>query len=360
MRNGLKKFLLILEKLTYGKINARRLKIGIKKFLDISLFEQIIFFSIDLLFFPFTLLSALFLRFTRSFGIKYLILSKWLFERIGLYPIIDHYYEPLFQPKYIKEPLESNRILKSIDFNIKEQLWIIKQFHYNQELIQFPIVTKNPLEFSYDEGSYPRGDSEYYYNIIRYYKPRKIIEIGSGQSTLMAHNAIEMNLKEDDNYLCDLICIEPFEQYWLERLSNVTIIRKKVENIDISFFEQLTRNDILFIDSSHIIRPQGDVLFEFTQILPILKSGVLIHFHDIFTPKDYPEEWIIKSKLFWNEQYLLESFLSYNNKFKIIGSLNYLANNYPSDFLEKTPMLKLKLKGCRADYALGSMWLQSL
>jgi len=79
---------------------------------------------------------------------------------------------------------------------------------------------------------------------------------------------------------------------------NVKIIKKVVEGIDKNIFLELTENNILFIDSSHIIRPQGDVLFEYLTVLPILREGVLVHFHDIFTPKDYLDDWIIKEKNF--------------------------------------------------------------
>ena len=96
--------------------------------------------------------------------------------------------------------------------------------------------------------------------------------------------------------------------------------------------------DILFIDSSHIIRPQGDVLFEYLELLPTLKSGVLIHVHDIFTPKDYLNDWVYKHHFLWNEQYLLEAFITYNSEFKIIGALNYLTHNYRKEFEEKCPI----------------------
>ena len=79
---------------------------------------------------------------------------------------------------------------------------------------------------------------------------------------------------------------------WLKDIG-VELIRKKVENIDLDFFQKLEENDILFIDSSHIIRPQGDVLYEFLEILPSLKKGVYIHIHDIFTPRDYPNHWLM-------------------------------------------------------------------
>lgn len=123
--------------------------------------------------------------------------------------------------------------------------------------------------------------------------------------------------------------------------------------MDVNFFNQLGENDILFIDSSHIIRPQGDVLFEYLQILPILNKGVIVHIHDIFTPKDYLNEWIFNGTLFWNEQYFLESFLCLNNSYSIIGALNYLKNNYYNELAEKCPMLTL-------DREPGSFWIKKI
>ncbi len=101
-----------------------------------------------------------------------------------------------------------------------------------------------------------------------------------------------------------------------------------------------------------MIRPQGDVLFEYFEILPILKPGVLIHIHDIFTPKDYLEEWI-QSVCFWNEQYVLEAFLSYNSEFKIIGALNFLKHHYPDELTEACPVLRQQLEFREP----GSFWL---
>lgn len=116
------------------------------------------------------------------------------------------------------------------------------------------------------------------------------------------------------------------------------LIRDKVENTDKIIFNQLEENDILFIDSTHIIRPQSDVLFEYLEILPTIKSGVIVHVHDIFTPKDYPNEWIFDEHRLWNEQYLLEAFLIFNTEFKIIGALNYLSHNFNKEFKDKTPI----------------------
>ena len=111
---------------------------------------------------------------------------------------------------------------------------------------------------------------------------------------------------------------------WLEE-QNVEIIRNRSELISASFYTQLEANDILFIDSSHVIRPQGDVIFEILEILPLLEKGVYVHFHDIFSPNDYPLKWLTQDFRLWNEQYLLEAFLSNNKDFKIICSMNHLC-----------------------------------
>lgn len=95
-----------------------------------------------------------------------------------------------------------------------------------------------------------------------------------------------------------------------------------------SFFAKLERGDLLFIDSSHITRTQGDVLFEYLSLLPRLNQGVIVHIHDIFLPRDYLESWVKDEIKLWNKQYLLETFLTCNNQWKIIEALNYLDHNH--------------------------------
>jgi len=190
--------------------------------------------------------------------------------------------------------------------------------------------------------------------MIRHFKPGRIIEIGSSYSTLMAKEAIESNTRENSLYNCEQICIEPYEMPWLEK-TGVQVIRKLVEDVDVSFFSSLQNNDILFIDSSHIIRPQGDVLYEFLQILPSLNPGVVIHIHDIFSPKDYTKKHIVDDVLFWNEQYLLEAFLSCNSDFAIIGALNYLKTHFPDKLNAKMPVLRN-----HPDHVPGSFWIKKI
>ena len=283
-------------------------------------------------------------------------ISKKILFAVGVYPIVDHYYEPMFNPKYLRKSLRENRSLPGIDLNIQEQLRILDAFNYNDELLKIPVIKgDDPLEFCHNNvGIFPPADAEYLYNIIRHFKPQKIIEIGSGQSTLMALNAIKKNKIENENYSCEHVCIEPYEIEWLEQL-NVKVIREIVEKTDINVFGTLANNDILFIDSSHIIRPQGDVLFEYLELLPTIKPGVLVHIHDIFTPEDYPDDWV-KNANFWNEQYLLEAFLTLNNDFRVIGAMNFLMHNYYGQISAKCPVTKMLTEKGEIVGA-GSFWM---
>jgi predicted O-methyltransferase YrrM len=300
---------------------------------------------------PLTLIASVWLKFIKKRGIGKV--NDKILMSVGMLPLIDNYYEPLINPKkYLVNSLRKDRKLNGIDFNIDEQLKLIENFKFNHELIQFPVEKNENFKFFHNNGSYSYGDAEYLYNIVRYFKPSKFIEIGSGNSTLMVRNAIKANQFENKNYSCHHICIEPYEQPWLEQLG-VQVIREKVELLDYTIFQQLEKNDILFIDSSHIIRPEGDVLFEYLELLPLLKPGVIVHIHDIFTPKNYLDHWVITEHRLWNEQYILEAFLTLNKEFRIIGALNFLRHNYSNEFDKKHPLSALN-----KEHEPGGFWIQ--
>jgi hypothetical protein len=288
----------------------------------------------DILLTPFVYLSAVLLLIIRITGVHRFPYCKKALLKVGVFPIRNHYYEPLFDPRNLRKSLRINRDLPGIDWNVNEQIDVLDRFHYNDELSDISSVKTDDQSFYWDNGAFGSGDAEYWYNIIRSIKPRLIIEVGCGHSTRMAIKAIRRNRHENPEYICKHICIEPYENPWLESLG-VLVIREKVENTDKGIFKALEENDILFIDSSHMIRPQGDVLFEYLEILPILNKGVIVHIHDIFSPKDYLDEWIINEACFWNEQYLLEAFLTSNESWKIIGALNYLHHNHYDKLKEK-------------------------
>lgn len=295
---------------------------------------------VDLMLAPLIFMAAVLMKLVRRLGIWRMPLSKGIFNLVGVYPIRDHYYEPMYNyKKYLHHSLRDERKLPGIDLNEAGQLGWLRQFDFADELAKIPEEPTAGRMYFYKNPNFAEGDAECLYSLIRLKKPKRIVEIGSGFSTMMARDAIKQNQNENAAYNCRHICIEPYEMQWLDTIDGLEVIRQKVEEVDSSMFGELEPNDILFIDSSHVIRPQSDVLTECLEILPILKPGVLIHIHDIFTPYDYLDHWLVDEVKLWNEQYLLEAFLSCNPKFEIILALNYLSHKHPAELAEKFPML---------------------
>jgi Methyltransferase domain len=265
-------------------------------------------------------------------------LSRLILDKFQVAVVRHHYYEPVVFPEDLTRDLRLPRQITGLDLNESRQLGLIEQFKYRDELLAIPVEQTAPSKFGYHNNSFEPGDAEFLYNMIRHFQPRRIVEVGSGNSTLMARLAIQSNEKENSRYRCDQICIEPFEQPWLESVG-VNVVRKKVECCPTSLFEDLAENDILFIDSSHIIRPQGDVLYEYLHLLGLLRPKVIVHVHDIFTPRDYPVQWLLRDRWMWNEQYLLEAFLSFNSCFEVIGAVNWLACHHRDKLHDACPIL---------------------
>lgn len=283
--------------------------------------------------------AARLLRKVRRVGVEYMPACKRVLLEMGVFPIRDHYYEPQFDVRSTRRPLAQERPLPGIDWNLAEQMALLQSMRFAAELAGTPREKPEQLGFYLDNGTFESGDAEYWYQMVRLKKPRRIFEIGSGNSTLLATQAIRRNQLEDPTYTCKHVCIEPYEMQWLEQ-TGVSVVRKRVEDLDVGFFSELEENDVLFVDSSHVIRPDGDVLFEYLELLPTLAKGVIVHVHDIFTPRNYPALWLVEKVLLWNEQYLLEAFLTHNKSWAIIGALNYLRHHHYESLKVAAPFLE--------------------
>lgn len=295
-------------------------------------------------------LAAWLLRGVRRIGIRRLPATRRTLLRVGVFPLRDHYYDPQFDHRAPRRPFSAERPLPGIDWNVDAQLRKLEALTFADELVDLPRQATGTLDFHLDNGAFIAGDAEYWYQLLRATKPKRIFEIGSGHSTRMAIRAVARNRQEDPGYRCRHVCIEPYEMPWLEQ-AGVEVVRQKVETLDVAFFAELQAGDILFIDSSHIIRPQGDVLFEYLELLPTLRPGVVVHVHDIFSPRDYLEPWLVNEVMFWNEQYLLEAFLTHNRDWKIVGALNWLHHHHSEAFAQVAPYV-------RPDSEPGSIYLQ--
>lgn len=307
---------------------------------------------VDALLFLFTYPAALLMWGIRRAGVHRMPLCKTALMHVGVFPVRRHYYEPLFDARDIRKPLEKPRCLPGIDWNEEGQLALLNSFTAQDEIKDVDQAPKDDTTFCIHNKNFLSGDAEFLYNMVRTKKPRRIVEIGSGHSTLMAIRAVQKNTEEDPSYRCEHICIEPYEMPWLEK-TPVKVVREKVETVDRKVFAQLQENDLLFIDSSHMIRPQGDVLCEFLEILPELNPGVIVHIHDIFSPADYPRDWVQKEVRFWNEQYLLEAFLTSNPYWKIVGAVNFLKHT-------QYDQLKSKCIFLTPDREPGSFYIQKV
>ena len=301
---------------------------------------------------PLAFLAAALLHGVRRAGVQRMPLCRAALHAARCFPINEHYYEPLFRTDRLRTPLDRERELPGIEWNEEEQLAMLASFHYQEELRRIPRGKRDEREFRLGNGSFDEADAQYLYCLLRLLKPRQMVEIGAGQSTLIALLATAANRREDAGYRCQHSCVEPYEAPWLED-TGVAVIRRRVEELEPALFQRLERNDVLFIDSSHVIRPQGDVLFEYLRLLPLLSPGVVVLVHDIFTPRDYPASWLIDQMRFWNEQYLLEAFLTHNRCWRVVGALSYLHHRHFGALADALP-------GIPAGHEPGSFYLRRM
>lgn len=168
-------------------------------------------------------------------------------------------------------------------------------------------------------GWFESVDADVLYGVIRHFKPQQIIEVGCGYSTRLMRRAIN-----DGQLPTRLTCVDPQPRVAVHSFANEHI-QSAVEYLPPSELTgRLAANDILFIDSSHVIRNGGDVPFLYLQVLPQLAPGVLVHIHDIFLPFEYPQEFIVSQRWGWNEQYMLNAFLQGNSTFETIWAAYYV------------------------------------
>lgn len=200
-----------------------------------------------------------------------------------------------------------------------------------ERMRQAPFHDQSNPEHRYywDNSFYSYGDAAFYYALLGDRRPARIIEIGSGFSSALALDARDLLALSTE-----ITFIEPYPEV-LETLlrgqdaAKTRLIRDKVQSVDLAIFSELERNDVLFIDSSHVLKTGSDVCFEIFDILPSLKPGVIVHFHDIFYPFEYPRAWMVDDNRAWNELYALRAFLMYNRAFQIFFFNDYFRQRFP-------------------------------
>jgi hypothetical protein len=204
-------------------------------------------------------------------------------------------------------------------------------------------------------------DAEILYSLVRHLRPARIIEIGSGITTLLSAAAIRKNQQEDPSYDCSFTCIEPYPvRLDMQALpSNFKVIPTRAQAVSPDLFQELEAGDILFIDSSHVCRTGSDVNFELLEIVPALNPGVWIHFHDIFLPWEYPRSWVLGARRFLNEQYLLQAFLSFNPKFEVAWGSYHMLQAHPRELDAAFATFSVDITA-PGTFLPGSFWIRRI
>lgn len=269
-----------------------------------------------------------------------------------------HYYSPL--PSMEEVARVAPRVwgfttptLPGIDLCVREQLRLFACFLKYYAEIPFKTKPQTGLRYYFDNGFFGHADAIVLYCMLREFKPKRIIEVGSGFSSCVM-------LDTDEHFLgrsVQFTFIDPNPERLLdnlnaEDLARTQLIGKFVQDVDLSVFSALQENDILFLDCSHVGKIGSDVLHLLFEVLPNLNPGVLIHVHDIFFPFEYPKEWVIQNKRSWNEIYFLRAFLQHNDTFKIKYFNSYISKIH-RQMLQRHMPLALNNTG-------GSLWLRKI
>ena len=270
---------------------------------------------------------------------------KRLLRWAGFDLVKRHFYSPVPDLANLPDAFWSRRSrLGGVTFDAEAQLrWIEDELaphiaEFDPPRHQLPGETG----FYLDNGTYGPVDAELLYGLIRHSNPRRVVEIGSGFSSLVIGAALEANRGGGAESSYEIIDPWPgsasYDMGGEEALRRVGDVRKvSVTDLSVDEFRTLGENDILFVDATHTVKIGGDVNRIVLDILPTLAPGVLVHFHDVFLPWEYPREWVERKEWYWAEQYLLQAFLAFNDSFEVLLAAHFLAREHNDRLARSIP-----------------------
>ena len=275
-----------------------------------------------------------------------------IWERLGVHVTPVHFYQPIPDTRRLPADVFTRRSsLPGVDMNEAGQLAFLERLAARRdELAAFPRApTGDPARFHLDNASFAAVDAELLWGMLREHRPRRVIEVGSGMSTLLAAEALRKNAAE--GHPAELTAIEPYPAAWLASLSGIHLVRQPVQDVPLDEFARLESGDVLFIDSTHVAAVGSDVVYELLEIVPRLAPGVIVHLHDVFLPREYPESFVRGLRVFWNEQYLLQAFLAFNRSFEVLAAASWLQDRHPD-------RLRAAVPSWTAERRPGSFWMR--
>jgi len=255
------------------------------------------------------------------------------FRRLGVFVTPVHYYTPIPDIREIDAIAgfwDRSSDLPGIAMRADEQRRVTEEIllRYREET-DFPDQpTDCPHQYYATNGYFDYVSAVAMHSFIRYQRPTRVVEVGAGNSTYVIANAMCLNRKDGAPGEVTAIdpCPNPILRGGIPGLDH--LITKPVQAVGLAPFTALREGDILSIDTSHTVKTGSDVNFLYLEVLPRLAPGVLIHIHDIFLPLDYPENWL-QRRIFWNEQYLLQAFLMFNQEFDVVWGQRYVERVFP-------------------------------
>lgn len=255
-----------------------------------------------------------------------------------------HFYSPVVDLDDLESrqaQIWSAKSLKGVNMNEAQQRQLMDDMAEAAKVIPFSSQpSQNNLRYYFDNKTYAHADGMALFNILLKFKPKRVIEIGSGFSSALM---LDTNDKVLNNSI-HFTFIEPNPDISLRRLlrqedyKNTDVKQQLVQEVDPQIFTTLQENDILMIDNSHVSKTGSDVNYLMSEVLPILNKGVIIHIHDIFYPFEYPKEWLFEHKLNWNEIYTVHNFLLFNNTFEILFFSDFVQQQTKAQYADKAPL----------------------
>ena len=252
------------------------------------------------------------------------------------------------------------RRIAGVDLNEAAQLSLLDELIPFYDGQPFTPHKQEGLRYFFENNAFSYFDAIIYYCLLRRLEPRRVIEVGSGYSSCALLDTNERFF--GDRIACTFI--EPYPQLLTSLLheedrSRTTLIPRNLQDVDPGIFRELSANDILFIDSSHVVKTDSDVNYVFFEILPRLQPGVYVHFHDIFHPFEYPREWVYQGRA-WNEAYLLRAFLQDNASYRI-EFFNSFVEGFHRDLIGgRMPLCLRHAAQSMIPTSAQSIWLKKL
>jgi Methyltransferase domain len=259
-------------------------------------------------------------------------------SKLGLQVVAKTFYSPIPDLASLpRDVWERRSDLAGIQFDLKPQFALLERnlapFVAELELPREPVA-----DLYLDNPSYGPGDAETLYAVVRHFKPARIVELGSGFTTLLMGRAVQANAA--DSKPVELRVFDPYPGVAGAETPGVSEFHSiAAQDVPLEVFEAIVAGDMLVVDTTHTVKLGGDVNRIVLEVLPRLQPGVIVHFHDIFLPYEYPREWPERFGLFWSEQYLLQAFLALNNSYEVLLGLQALVRADPKRIQATIPSL---------------------